>query len=87
MYGTLSFGYGSFSIVLQGHKELNLCFDLGTTALITAFQLKLPGFPQDWFSQIYAVSDPDDVIRLWKKPELLAAEKQASIVPAEACAS
>lgn len=60
--GTLTFGYGTFSIVLSGKKELQLCFDMGTMALISAFVLKLPGFPHDWFSQIRD-NGPDDFFR------------------------
>ncbi|MBX7199220.1 MAG: hypothetical protein K1X51_07560 [Rhodospirillaceae bacterium] len=66
VYGTLTYGYETFSIVLNGERELDLCFDLGKTALISAFMRRLPGFPRDWFSAIRD-NGPDDVSLLWKK--------------------
>lgn len=75
VYGTVTFGYGTFSIVLSGGKELQLGFDLGTEALISAFTLKLPGFPHDWFSQVRN-NGYDDFSLLWMKSQ--AAQPQKS---------
>lgn len=79
--GTLFLGYGSFNIVLSGEKELQLCFDAGTMALISAFMLKLPGFPYDWFSRIRD-NGPDDFSLLWKRGESPLPEKSQGVAAA-----
>ena len=78
--GTLTFGYETFYIVLNGDKALDLCFDFGKTALISAFSLRLPGFPRDWFSRIRD-NAPDDYSLLWKR-EQVTAPQDAGGMPA-----